>query len=108
MVTTAAPAGVADDQGAVIEARVIALLNRGVKGVAVDMSDVEVKEFGMCDKALAAAGRTLSGSRDLGKVAALSAHDCWHGSQSAICRRGPKACEWRCTHLWTYGERPEP
>ncbi len=46
----------ADDDGVGLEARIVALLDRGVEGVAIEMSDCERAEFGVLKRLLAAAG----------------------------------------------------
>ena len=47
----------ADDDGLVGEARIVALLHRGVEGVAIDVRDGERHEFGMHDNLRTAAMR---------------------------------------------------
>jgi len=52
----AAPAAT-DDQRPVAQGRVVALFDRGVEGVAIDMGDVQPVEFWMGEETRAAAGR---------------------------------------------------
>ena len=56
----------ADDDRAVGERRIVALLDRGVERIAVEMGDRERRQFGMVEEARAAAGPTGAGARRCG------------------------------------------
>jgi hypothetical protein len=68
----AAPPGMADDHRLVADRRVVAFLDRGIEGIAVDMRDLEAVELRVGDDALRAAGRT-SPALAPGEVQAVSA-----------------------------------
>ena len=64
----------ADDQRLVGERRIVALFDRGVEGVAIDMRERQVVEFGMTDEAgRAATGATRAGLRRVGQAIAAEA-----------------------------------
>ena len=71
-----------DDQALIAQFRPVALLDRGIKSVAIDMGNGEIAKLGMSHEPLTAALRTDPGAR-LDQPAAIAAESwahCWTAS----------------------------
>ena len=73
-----APVAAAHDHRAVAKLRAVALLDRGVEGVAVEMGDGEIVKLGVAQEARRPAGRAGAGGAER-PVAAVAAQ-CLHGA----------------------------
>ena len=83
----------ADDHRLVLQLRIVALLDRRIEGVAVDMGEMQLAELGMVEQPRAAAGlaarrlpalhRQAVAAKTVGEIVDSSAHRCEHKENRA-------------------------
>src|SRR6185437_17129361 len=99
----------ADDQRPVEQLGMVALLDAGVEGIAIDMGERQRSEFVMGDKARRAAGAAAPARRrrlgEHGAIATQHRHGASSAPHSQAAPRTPLASPWRggtsCVAMWS-------